>query len=294
MIISASYRTDIPAFYGAWFRRRLEAGFCRTVNPYGGQVSLVPLTGAEVDGFVFWTRNIEPFQDTLRMLRRSDQPFVVQYTVTGYPRALETSVVAAECSIDLIRGLAAEFGSRSVVWRYDPVVVTSLTPPEWHEATFTALAAALAGVVDEVVVSIAHIYRKTQRNMDAAARAHGFTWHDPADEEKRHLLTRLAAIASAHGMRLTLCGQAGLLAPGVTAARCIDAERLSDVAGRFISARARPHRPCGCAQSRDIGDYDTCPHGCVYCYAVSSRTQAKRAFDLHDPDAETLKSGAAS
>lgn len=289
MIVSASYRTDIPAFYNDWFRHRLAAGFCRVVNPYGGQTSTVPLTPAEVDGFVFWTRNVEPFLDTLRLVRR-DFPFVVQYTVTGYPHALETSVVAAERSVALIRGLSAEFGRRAVVWRYDPIVFTSLTPPEWHERTFDALAAGLSGAVDEVVVSIAHVYRKTARNLDAAARAHDFAWHDPPDEDKRSLLTRLAAIAADHGLRLTLCGQHGLLAPGIEDARCIDAARLGDVAGRPIVARAKPHRPCGCAQSRDIGEYDTCPHGCTYCYAVASRTAAKGNYGEHDPLACTLSS----
>ena len=34
MIISASRRTDIPAFYAEWFMRRIRAGYCTVPNPY--------------------------------------------------------------------------------------------------------------------------------------------------------------------------------------------------------------------------------------------------------------------
>ena len=96
MIISASYRSDIPAFYGAWFLKRLESGFCRVVNPYGAQVHEIALTPEAVAGFVFWTRNPGPFRAAFREVARRGFPFVVQITATGYPRALESSVLAPE------------------------------------------------------------------------------------------------------------------------------------------------------------------------------------------------------
>ena len=289
MIISASYKTDIPAFYGAWFMKRLRAGHCRMVNPYGQQVYSVDLSPGAVDGFVFWTRNMGPFMGALDAVAGMGFPFVVQYTLTGYPRALDYSTIPWERAAGHLGELSSRFGARAAVWRYDPVVFTSLTPPAWHRATFARLAAALAGSVDEVVVSFAQVYRKTARNMAAAARAFGFAWHDPEAAEKRALLGGLAAIANDHGMALTLCGQPELLIDGVAEARCIDALRLSDVAGRPIAASAKPHRPtCGCWASRDIGEYDTCPHGCVYCYAVNSRTLARRRHRAHDADGAFL------
>ena len=289
MIVSASYKTDIPAFYGAWFMNRLAAGGCRMVNPYGGQIYSVPLTRDTVDGFVFWTRNLGPFRDRLEVIGDAGYPFMVQYTITGYPRALDFSTVDAAEAVAHVRALGNRYGRRVAVWRYDPVVMTSLTPPDWHRATFGKLAAALDGAVDEVVVSFAQIYRKTARNMAAAARAFGFEWHDPAATEKRALLADLAAIAADHGMALTLCGQPELSIKGVGEARCIDAARLGDIAGHGISASTKPHRrSCGCWASRDIGAYDTCPHGCVYCYAVAGRTLAKTRHRAHDPAGEFL------
>jgi len=293
MIVSASYRTDIPAFYGEWFLNRFRAGWVRVVNPYGRQVSTVALR-AGVDGFVFWTRNAGPFRAALAEVRKAALPFVVQYTVTGYPRALESSVVDAERSVALIRELAEAFGPRAVVWRYDPVVITTLTPPEWHLASFAALAQSLAGAVDEVSVSFASIYRKTGRNMAAAARAGGFGWSDPPAEVKLALARRLGELAAARGIKATLCSQPDYLVPECQPSRCVDARRLEDVAAgwgapRPIAARLKGNRPgCLCFESRDIGEYDTCPHGCVYCYAVGTRALAKRRHGEHDPNSEFL------
>lgn len=283
MIVSASYKTDIPAFYGDWLMARLAAGFCRVTNPWGGQAFEVPLTPDAVDGFVLWTRNIAPLAPRLPDIA-AVAPFYVQYTVTGYPRAIETSTVAAAQAVAAIRALRDGFGPRAAVWRYDPVLFTDLTPAAWHRENFAALAGALRGAVDEVVVSFAHVYRKTRRNLDAAAARGDFAWHDPDTEEKRALAAALAAIAAEAGMAFRICAQGALVPPGGALARCVDADRLSDVAGQPVAAPVKGNRPdCLCHASRDIGAYDTCPHGCSYCYAVSAPAAAKRRNAAHDP-----------
>jgi hypothetical protein len=289
VLISASYRTDIPAFYGEWFRNRLHAGFCRVVNPYGGPPSRVSLLPEEVEGFVFWTKNLGPFLSHLAEVRERGIPFVVQYTINGYPRSLEYAVVDPEKSIERVRRVADEYGPRVVVWRYDTIVFSSETPRGFHLRNFERLAAGLAGVTDEVVISFVQIYRKTRTNMNAAAELFNFTWSDPEDAEKMSLVRDLAACARVHGMRLTVCSQERFLGPGIEAARCIDAARTEDIAGRPIRALLKGNRPeCACYESRDIGEYDTCPHGCVYCYAVRTRALARRRFQQHDPEGEFL------
>ena len=283
MIVSASYRTDIPAFYSTWFARRLAEGHAMVANPYGGKSYRVALRGEDVDGFVFWSRNMQPFRDNLANL---GAPFMVQYTVTGYPRALEPSVLTAAQAIDDIKALARQYGGRAVVWRYDPIVFTDLTDAAFHRRNFAALAGALKGAVDEVCVSFAQIYRKSRRNLDLAAKQHGFTWRDPDWDEKQALLPELQAIAAAQNMRLTVCSQPEA---GGTGAACIDATRLSELAGHDIKARQKGNRRgCLCAESRDIGAYDTCPHGCAYCYAVRDRDKALMNYRGHTADAERL------
>lgn len=289
MIISASYKTDIPAFYGDWFMNRLRAGSCKLVNPYGRQVYTVSLTPPDVDGFVFWTKNLGPFLRRMPEVRSTGIPFVVQYAINGYPRSLEFSVVQADRSVEHMQRLAAEYGPRVAVWRYDPILFTTETPVDFHLRNFERLAHALEGTTDEVVISFAQIYRKTQRNMDWAARTFGFGWYDPPDDAKLALAQDLAEMALARGMQLTTCAQNQYLVPGARPARCVDAARLSSVAGRTIAAPQKGNRPdCECAQSRDIGDYDTCPHGCVYCYAVVNRQVAQQRFRQHDPHGEFL------
>ena len=289
MIVSASYRTDIPAFYSEWFMRRLDEGFCDVTNPYSGKPYRVSLSPEDVDGFVFWTKNMGPFMAPLADIHSRGLPFVVQYTVTGYPGALERSVPDVNQSVKLLKSLAKSYGSRAVVWRYDPILHSDLTPYDWHLANFGRLAGDLKDVVDEVVVSFAQIYRKTRRNLDAAARDHGLTWHDPDQAEKETLAERLAEIAADNKMRLTICSQPSLMVNGIGAARCIDSARLSDVANKKISAKTRGNREgCLCSVSRDIGAYDSCPMGCAYCYAVRNRDAAVRQHGEHTAEGSKL------
>ena len=289
MIVSASYRSDIPALYGTWFLNRLATGHALVANPYGGPPYRVSLATDDVDGFVFWTRNAGPFRAGFEAVAGRGLPFMVQYTVTGYPRALELSVPEAARGVTEIRHLRHRYGPRAVVWRYDPILVTSLTETAWHVENFGNLATALRGATDEVVVSFAQFYAKTRSNVAAAARAHGFAWRDPEIDEKRALLAQLTDIAAAHGMRLTLCTQPDLASGKTPPARCVDAERLSDIAGRPLGAREKGNRPgCLCAESRDIGAYDSCTQGCVYCYAVRTNAAARTNRRRHDPESEML------
>jgi hypothetical protein len=216
-------------------------------------------------------------------------PFVVHYTITGYPRAIEPGVMDWERAVESSREIARRFGPQSVVWRYDPIVSSTLTTESWHGENFARLARALEGATDEAVVSFAHNYLKTKRNMDAAAEANGFAWNDPEAAWKRGMAARLAMIAKRHGMRLTLCSQPEFAAGEAGEARCIDAARLSRVAGCDIAAKAKGNRPgCACFESRDIGDYDSCPQGCAYCYAVRGRDAARARLAAHDPESEFL------
>ena len=292
MIVSASYRTDIPAFYADWFLNRVAAGAARFRNPFGGGIVTVSLRAEDVSGIVFWTRNFAPLMDRLAPVEERNWPFVVQFTVTGYPRPLEPSTIRAEDAAAQIAEIARRFGPRAAVWRYDPVLLSSAIGPDWHRATFARLAAMLRGHVDEAVLSFVEPYRKTRRNLDRLARRAGIDWRLPEPDEKAALVGDLAAIAGDAGMALTLCTQPALaaLVPGIAApAHCIDAGRLGDVAGRPVIAPVKGNRPgCLCAASRDIGAYDTCPHGCTYCYAVADRSRAKAAYAAQDAGAEML------
>lgn len=289
MIISASYRTDIPTFYGPWFMNRLRAGYCKVINPYNRQSYRVDLRTDAVDGIVFWTKNLGPFFKNLFEVRERGYPFVVQYTINSYPRDLEFSVVDPVKSVDHMRQLAEVFGTKVGVWRYDTIVFTSQTPLDFHLRNFRKLAAMLEGSTDEVVVSFAQLYRKTKRNMDASAMESRFSWEDPPDAVKRQVVSELADVARTRGMQLSVCSQKAYLGAGIKDAQCIDAQRFSAITGTPLATKVKGNRPeCGCFESRDIGDYNSCPHGCVYCYAVEERERAQVHFREHDPESEFL------
>jgi DNA repair photolyase len=287
MIISASYRTDIPAFHGAWFLARLNAGFCTVKNPYGGKDYTVSLAEDDVDGIVFWTKNPRPFLDGFEQLSAGGRSFAVQFTINGYPRELEVNVPDWERSAALLKYLSNRYGGQVCVWRYDPIIDTSLTGLVWHRENFAKIAAKLKGATNEVVVSFAHIYRKSRRNLDRAA-SQGFTWRDPEIDEKRQVVTDLAEIAAENGMRLSICSQPDITVNGILKAQCVDAGRLSEIAGKPLKTRLKGNRPgCACSESRDIGRYDSCAMECVYCYAVSDHGRAAR--ELHYNDTETFR-----
>ena len=295
MIISASYKTDIPTFYGEWFMNRLQAGYCKTVNPYGRQIYTMDLSPEAVDGFVFWTKNIGPFLKYLPDIHERGHPFIVQHTINGYPSQLESRVINYSHTIEHMKELAGTYGPDVVVWRYDPIIIASLTPVNWHLRNFETLASALEGTTDEVVVSFAQIYKKTRRNMDIAAKEADFDWsrHESMpDDDVRNLIVGLAQIADSRHMRLRICSQKAYLIPGITEeARCVDADRLEKVSGKAIPGKAKQkgnRKECGCFASKDIGEYDTCPHGCVYCYAVQHRGLALERYKAHDPTGEFL------
>ncbi len=331
-IISASYKTDIPAFYGDWFMSRLEHGYCGMVNAYNrNQATFVSLRPCDVSGIVFWTKNIGPFMKHLDRVRELGFPFVVQHTINGYAQSRFEAVVSSDEAIENLGQIRNEYGPHVVVWRYDPIVITTNTPVEHHEANFAQLAEGLKGVTDEVVISFVQPYKKTQSNMREREAAYGFDWIDNHDfiitfeehvskktgrvmrrriwqetdeslERKRSLAQRLAVVAKAVDMQLTICSPpqvffTGLLADPhslscpVMAAHCVETQRLNKIIASSEFAhflpQDRPNLPvkiqgnrdtCECYPSTDIGEYDTCPYGCAYCYAVSHRETAKRFY----------------
>ena len=271
-IVSASYRTDIPAFYGAWFARRLAAGYALVRNPWSGSTYRVDLDAPGRRRAMSSGPATPP--RSCRFWRGWSGRSPSSSPITGYGRRLEPSVPAPGRAVEAAHALAALYGPRCVVWRYDPI----LSPTQDHVEAAGRLAESLRGATDECVVSFASFYRKTARNLSAA----GFAWEDPGPDRRLRSIEALAAAVSP--LRLTVCAQPELTAGAAAPARCIDPARLG--LGPLPEKGNRPG--CACAASRDIGAYDTCPHGCLYCYANASPAAARRRFKAHDPEAGML------
>lgn len=282
MIVSASRRTDVPALYWDWFLGRLRAGYALSRNPMNrNQVKRVDLSAAE--GFVFWTKNAEPILGRLGAL--SGRAYYFQYTITPYGPDVEPGLPGAAARVDALRRLADEVGPGRVHWRYDPVLISDRHPAAWHEDRFGQLAARIAGSARGCTFSFLDAYRKIERPLRALGAAR-------PDEADRHRLARsFAEAAGEAGMPLFTCCEGGEYGRyGVRPGHCIDAGLLAELAGRPVpDAPDRNQRPdCACARSADIGAYDTCTHGCKYCYANASAEAALRRAGRHDPLSEFL------
>lgn len=268
-LLSVSRRTDIPAFYSDWWLRCLRQGFCRVPNPVSGQVQTFDLDPARWAGMVFWTRNPGPLMPHLDGIDRLFAGRIAwQFTLNAMPRVLEARTPPEDRALACLRALAERYGSRSVSWRFDPVLLTSATGHDQVLATFTRLAARLEGTLVRCITSFADDYAGVGRNLRELERQQGIRIHWPDLVERRELAERLAERAAAHGLELQVCCESDLAGVrGITPARCLDVGQLAaPPAGR--PPREKPTREgCHCHDSRDPGVYDSCPHGCTYCYA---------------------------
>jgi len=291
MIVSVSRRTDIPAFYGEWFARRLQAGFCLVPNPFNPrQVARVGLSASEVEALVFWTRNPRPFMKHLPALEDRGLPFLFLFTLLDAPRLLEPHAPHLAVSLRTFCDLAARIGPERVVWRYDPIVLSTATDCDYHCRAFERIATRLQGATRRCIVSFFEPYKKLRLRLAGLARS-GFELLAPRDRDVEQLLRHMAACSASNHMVLQSCAQEmDLEALGIVRGACIDAELLSRISGRVIATPKDPcqRTHCACVASKDIGMYDTCLFGCAYCYATSSFARARENFKRHDPNSPAL------
>jgi len=260
-IVSASRRTDIPAFHAAWFGASLAAGRATFRAPYSGKPAAVYLAREDVAAFVFWTRNPAPFLPVLSRLEDAGYPSILHFTLTGMPRELEPSVPDAAAGLRAFRALSRLVGPDRVLWRFDPILPGD--SPRSLIERFDALSASLSGLTRRCTVSLAHPYRKSVR----ATRSVPGIW-EPA-KGMREGIDRIRRMGEDRGFSVVSCCSPGLSEWGIPPAACVDGPLLRRLfPGAGIPDGARPVRPgCLCSPSRDIGEYRTCRHGCRYCYA---------------------------
>jgi hypothetical protein len=291
MIISASRRTDIPAFYTEWFMNRVRAGYCTIPNPFNiRHVSHVSLDPPDVDVIVFWTRSPGPLLPHLRELDKLGYRYYFQYTVMGNPRLLDPHVPSLEQALRTFRALAGRVGPDRVIWRYDPIVLSNITSPEYHIRRFSRIAQALKGHTSRVVVSLMDKYRKNRGRLMELEKQ-GVVFQEPAEIPLAALLEALVNAADQCGMEITSCAEEIDLQPyGIQPGKCVDDAWIRKLFGVMVSNKKDPaqRKACDCVISKDIGMYDTCLFGCQYCYATAglSRVQAHRA--QHDPRSPSL------
>jgi hypothetical protein len=221
--------------------------------------------------------------------------YYFHFTINGMPKTLETNNPPLEFAMDTFLRLADRYPGQ-VFWRYDPIVLSDLTPPSYHIEKFEQLAERLRGATQRCYFSFVNWYLKVQRNFTNATRERGVKFRDADLAERLDLVRQLVPIAVANGMTLYSCCQDALCqacpggVSGVAKAHCVDIETIRRIAPeRYRKLRLVPTREdCGCYESRDIGYYDSCPHGCIYCYANLNREQARAFYARYLQNNRTL------
>ena len=282
MIINTGQRTDIPAFYAEWFANRLREGFVCVRNPYDpNRVSRYRLDPAVVDAICFCTKNPVPMFPYMEMLRVFGQLWFV--TITPYGRDIEPNVPDKHRLLEAFRELSDKVEADSIVWRYDPILISDRYSPDYHIRAFEQMASALDGYTRSVVISFIDLYPKVRKNFPEA--------REVSREQRLELGKAIIGIASAHGMTVKPCAEGDELA--AYGADCGGCTRISDyekaIGKRLIAPKTKGARAaCACYLSCDIGAYNTCRHLCRYCYANAEPEKVLAHSRLHDPHSPFL------
>lgn len=286
MILSVSRRTDIPACYPQWFMQRLREGYVMVRNPMNPhQVSRIELSPDTVDCIVFWTKNPAPIMPYLRQITDMGYPCLFHVTLNAYGRDVETALPGVDERISTVQKLKEMLGDGHVIWRYDPILLSDVYSVEWHVREFERIAQALSGSTQRCVISFLDVYGKIRKRL----REGGLR---PCQEDEMYrIAVGLAGVAAQFGIRLQTCAEkVDLEGCGIGHGACIDAEMISRIVGRPLNVRkdANQRAECGCVSSIDVGEYNTCRNGCVYCYANHSPEMVARRSEQHLPDSPLL------
>ncbi|WP_084185343.1 DUF1848 domain-containing protein [Desulfonatronum thiodismutans] len=280
MIISASRRTDIPAFYADWFINRLKAGYVLVRNPFNAnQVSKVLLHPSNVDCIVFWTKNPLSMINKLHEIDRLGFKYYFQFTITSYDQNFETNLPVKKSIIQTFQELSNEIGKEKVVWRYDPILLTTDYSVVYHEKWFSYLAENLCGYTNKCVISFIDMYKKCERNLK------NISLETISEEIKKQLANSFSKSANFFGISVESCAEIILLSKfGVNPGKCIDDQLISKIIGDQLSFQKdkTQRKECGCVRSIDIGSYNTCKHGCKYCYANYSEKAVVNNCKKHE------------
>lgn len=285
MILSVSRRTDIPAFYSEWFINRLKEKCVWVRNPMNyHSISEIDLSPNVVDCIVFWTKNPQPMFKYLDTIDKNYK-FYFQYTINAYDKEVEPNLPLLNKRIENFIYLSNKYGKDKVIWRYDPIILTNKYNMKWHEDKFKYIAQKLQGFVSSCVFSFIDVYDKNRNNLSQ------LELKDINLNTIRDISQKLKTIADEFGIEIKTCSEdIDLINLGIKKSCCIDPILISNIINCKIKTKKDKNQraSCGCVESIDIGQYNTCKHGCIYCYANYSQESVKTNCLKHVPTSKLL------
>jgi len=279
IVVSASRRTDIPAFYMEGFMAAVDAGAFETVNPFNGQTRTLEAGPDKVAAIVFWSKNFGLFlkKGFGEALVGRGYTLLFNFTVNSDDDRIEPLVPPLAQRLGQLGALCRRFGPETVQWRFDPICHYRRGDGPVHDnlADFGAIARAAADCgIRRCVTSFADPYAKARKRFAAA----GCQMIDLPLADKIAVVGTIADVLTGCGLGLDLCCEPEVLnglgtSTTVKQSRCISHDRIMQAGGPALSGKPdtgqRRSKGCGCHVSVDIGDYrrQPCRHGCLYCYA---------------------------
>ena len=270
MIISASRRTDIPAFHGEWFYNRLLDKQVVVKNPMNPkQLSTIDLSPENVDCIVFWTKNPKNFMRYLPQIDNLGYKNYFQFTLNAYETDIEKDVGSLESRIETFIELSKLIGKEKVIWRYDPILLNKKYTIDYHAKQFEKVAIQLAPFTEKCVISfidsysfLKNIFHKQEINElheDEILELSAIFSKTLANITETCTFTRNNEFC--HKLKLATCSEKIDLSHfGISHNKCIDDELISRITGTPLNLKkdTAQRLQCGCVKSRDIGTYNTC------------------------------------
>ena len=280
MILFASGRTDIPAFYSKWFINRVKAGFVDVRNPFN-QNLVSRINFSDVDLIMFCSKNPLPMIDKLKMLK---VPVLFHVTITPYSKDVEPNIPDKRLIIEGVKKLSLVLGIDNVVLRYDPIFLSDKYNVDYHIRAFDKLCKNLNGYVNKIIVSFMDEYKNVRSNKNIL-KYRAFT-----REDYKKIGEAFSKSAMDNGMSVQTCFEDNDLTQyGFVKGECLSHELAYILTGKkFKSSNVRKEKKCECVQMVDIGDYNSCMHMCKYCYANYDEKAVSSKFKMHDDNSSLL------
>ncbi|MDE5777912.1 MAG: DUF1848 domain-containing protein [Lachnospiraceae bacterium] len=283
MILNTGCRTDIPAYYSEWFYNRISEGYVLTRNPYyPNQVMKYRLNTEVVDCLCFCTKNPEPMLPRMREMEQFGQFW--QVTITPYGKEIEPDVPDKAIVMEAFKRLSGIVGLNAIGWRYDPIFLTEQYSLDFHLETFDKMAGNLSSYTKTCVISFIDLYAKTRRNFPGI--------REVSQNDQIALAKGFVEIGRKYGMAIRSCGEGTFLSEyGVDVSGCMTKQVIEHAIGEALDQlklKTPAREECRCLLGNDIGMYNTCGHGCLYCYANYDRKTVEQNMRLHNPNSPLL------
>lgn len=280
MILFASGRTDIPAFYSNWFINRVKAGFVDVRNPFN-QKLVSRIYFSDVDMIMFCSKNPLPMINKLDILK---VPVLFHVTITPYGKDVEPNIPDKRLIIEGVKKLSLVLGIDNVVVRYDPIFLSDKYNVDYHIKAFDKLCKNLNGYVNKIIVSFMDEYKNVRSNKNIL-KYRAFT-----REDYKKIGEAFSKSAMDNGMSVQTCFEdEDLTEYGFVKGECLSHELAYILTGKkFKSSNVRKEKKCECVQMVDIGDYNSCMHMCKYCYANYDEKAVSSNFERHDDNSSLL------